>query len=468
MTTTENQKPKRIPLNQQLKSFPLHQRLKWVLLLGATGTLSLLAIIAGILFFSRYNATDRMTVPVKEFSKSEYPENPADLSTHYRQYANRQLTLIKKDATHFDFVLEPTNKRTAKIVFKNVDVSLFVPTVPDWAKQNKDLETIALVEREWNRQQVSFKPNSNDVEVSGGDGFEKAHLVSADLANNCLNAGLWEVLLSFKEGDSKKLYYQGWFTFPMGHYKNLFEGNNKISYWQHWYKLEHWQNPEGTPVDLQALRQVISEKEIPAKFLADERFITSGEQKRKFKLVLGDNLLTWKDLQNSEAKFATFAPPGRYEVNKPWSNKFERIADFKRAILRTVKSPASSQPLQELELIFQDKTTHTSNRYLVSGFDLNKIPQLPVSDYSKGLYMPMGIGLPPFYQSYEDLKQLPPSKSPYFSVLLDSQNKWLNHHDTAIDGVVMHRDRDNPNLLHFYLLTYERHSLLGHYTMTLN
>ena len=184
-------------------------------------------------------------------------------------------------------------------------------------------------------------------------------------------------------------------------------------------------------------------------------------------MVLGENLLTWKDLQNSQAKFATFAPPGRYDVSKPWSNKFERIANFQKAILRTVKSPASSQPLQELELIFQDKTTGTNNRYLVSGFDVNKIPQLPVSDYSKGLYMPMGIGVPPFYQSYEDLKQLPPSKSPYFSVLLDSQNKWLNHHDTAIDGVVMHRDRDNPNLLHFYLLTYERQSLLGHYTMKL-
>ncbi|MDR9895986.1 hypothetical protein G7B40_015645 [Aetokthonos hydrillicola Thurmond2011] len=453
--------------NKPLSLSPQKKPLKWILLLGATGILSLLAV-GGVLFFSRYNTANNMTVALKEFSKSEYPENPADLSSRYRQYAERKLTIVKKDATHFDIVLTPTNPHTAKIVFKNVDVSLFVPKNPEWVKQNKNLETIALVDREWNRQQVSFKPESSNIEVLGGDGFEKNNLVSLDLANNCLNAGLWEVLLFVKEGDSKKLYYQGWFTFPMGHYKNLFENNNKVSYWNDWYKLEHWQNPAGTPVDLQALRKVSSEKEIPTKFLADEKFITSGEQKRKFKLVFGDNLLTWKDLQNSDAKFATFVPPGRYDVNKPWGNEFWRIANFEKAILRDIKSPASNETLQELELTFNDKKTNQKNRFIVSGLNLDKIPQLPVSDYSKGLYMPMGIGVPPFNQSYEDLNKIPPFKSPYFSVLLDYQNKWINHHDTAIDGVVMHRDQDNPKLLHFYLLTYERHSVLGHYIITLN
>jgi hypothetical protein len=439
---------------------------KWILLLGKTGILSILAI-GVFLFLSRYNATDNMNIPLKEFSKNEYPENPGDISTHYSQYAERRLTIVKKDETHFDFVLEPTNSHTAKIVFKNVDVSLFVPKNPDWVKQNKNLETIALVDREWNRQQVSFKPESSDIEVSGGDGFEKNNLVSVELANNCLNAGFWEVLLFFKEGESKKLYYQGWFTFPMGHYKNIFENNNKVSYWDNWYQLEHWQNPAGTPIDLQGLRRVNSEKEVMAQFLADERFITSGEQNRKFKLVLGDNLLTWEDLQKSQAKFASFVPPGRYDVHTPWSNEFWRIAKFEKAIVRDVQSPASNQTLQEIELIFQDQKNNQKNRYIVSGLNLDKIPQLAVSDYSKGLYMPMGIGIPPFFQSYEDLKQAPPFETPYFSVLLDSQNKWINHHETAIDGVVMHRDLDNPKLLHFYLLTYERHSLLGHYIITI-
>ena len=444
------------------------KKLKQVLLIGAVSTLSVI-VIGGIYFFSRYSTTDKMTVSLKELSKSEYPENPADLSDHYREYTNRKLSIIKRDATHFDFVLEPTNQHTAKIVFKNIDVSLFVPKVPDWARQNENLQTIAVVDREWNRQQVSFKPNSSDIEITGGDGFEKNKLFTAEISNNCLNAGLWEILLFVKEKGDKKLYYQSWFDFPIGHYKNIFEDINKMSYWKHWYRLEHWQNPEGTPVDLQGLRKVISEKEVKTQFLGDEQFVRSGEQKRKFKLFFADNLHTWKELQNStEPKFAAFVPPGRYDVTKPWGSKFWRIENFEKTILRTVKSPASDQVLQELELVFKDGQTGQENKYIVSGFDVTKIPQLPVSDYSKGLYRPMGIGVPPFFQSYDDLKKLPPFKDPYFSVLLDSQNKWLNHHDTAIDGVVMHRDKTNSNLLHFYFLTYERHSLVGHYVIALN
>ncbi|HLG21984.1 MAG TPA: hypothetical protein VI382_04155, partial [Candidatus Manganitrophaceae bacterium] len=82
------------------------------------------------------------------------------------------------------------------------------------------------------------------------------------------------------------------------------------------------------------------------------------------------------------------------------------------------------------------------------------------------LYMPMGIGIPPFYQSYDDLTQSPPYKSPYFSLLLDSQNRWINHHEVAVDGVAMHRDKEKPGLLHVYLLSYERHSLIGHFLVS--
>ncbi|MBE7446457.1 MAG: hypothetical protein HS132_14950 [Planctomycetia bacterium] len=49
-------------------------------------------------------------------------------------------------------------------------------------KNDKDLEIIALTDREWNRQQVSFEPNSKHVEITGGDGFEKSNLHSAAIA----------------------------------------------------------------------------------------------------------------------------------------------------------------------------------------------------------------------------------------------------------------------------------------------
>jgi hypothetical protein len=130
---------------------------------------------------------------------------------------------------------------------------------PDWTKEDPNLERIALTDREWNRQQVSFPKNSPHVEVIGGDGFERENIYSLEIAKNCLNAGLWEVLLFTEESGKKKLYYQNWFTFPLGHYKNVFEHNTGVSYLKHWYKLEHWSDPEGTFIDLDKLRSVKSE-----------------------------------------------------------------------------------------------------------------------------------------------------------------------------------------------------------------
>jgi len=102
-------------------------------------------------------------------------------SFFYGRYANRKLKLIKKDDSHFDLVFEP-NAHTAKVVFKSVDVSLFIPTAPEWTKGDVNLAKIALVDWEWNRQQVSFPSRSEHLEIHGGNGFEKTHLYSAELA----------------------------------------------------------------------------------------------------------------------------------------------------------------------------------------------------------------------------------------------------------------------------------------------
>jgi hypothetical protein len=138
-----------------------------------------------------------------------------------------------------------------------------------------------------------------------------------------------------------------------------------------------------------------------------------------------------------------------------------------RAVLREIVSPATDRPLHELELVFEGKQGAGTCRFLVSGFDAAKLPRLPVADYPRGLYAPMGIGVPPFFQSYKELQENPPQKSPYFCVLLDTEGRWINHHDVAVDGPVMHRDAKNPDLLHVYLLSYERHSLIGHFVVSL-
>lgn len=426
-------------------------------------------VMGGWWLRQRYAISDEMTIAIREYSNAEYPEDPADRSSVFGRYHGRQLKLMRRDATHFDFVFEPTDRDTAQIAFKNVDVSLMTPSEPEWTKSDAGLERIALTDRQWNRQQVSFDPRGEFVEVSGGDGFETTHLASAELAKNCLNAGLWEVLLFTKENGSKRLYYQGWFTFPLGHYRDLFEANTGRRYVDHWYKLEHWSDPEGTPCPLDKLRNVTGEMPIEAKFDPLEPLIAAGEQVRKARIVDCRNVRCWQNFfDGRKVEFAAFIPPGRYESDSPRGNEFWRLAKFESAALREVISPVDPRPVHELELSFRCSRTGETNRFVVSGFRLEELPTLPTSRYSEGLYMPMGIGVPPFFQSYAELQQHPPPRSPFFSVLLDPRGGWLNHHDVGIDGPILHCDDSQPNTLHVYLLSYERETLVGHWTVSIS
>jgi uncharacterized membrane protein YdjX (TVP38/TMEM64 family) len=412
----------------------------------------------------RYRTADTMEVPVREYTNAEYPEDPANRSVNHGQYDGRRLTLVRKGPTHFDFLFGSDNPHVARVVFRDVDVSLMTPGLPEWAKADDGLRRIALTDRQWNRQQVRFGgAGSPHVEVTGGDGWEKENLYSAELAKNCLNAGLWEVLLFTREGGDKALYYQGWFTFPLGHYQDLFERGTGLPYWKHWYYLEHWFDPAGTPVAMDKLREVVREREVKATFHKAERVLAAGEQARKRRTIVGANVVTWGDFYDGhKVRFASFIPPGRYSHNHPWKNEYRRIDRFDRAILREIKSPATDKKLHELELVFSSTRREEVSRFYVSGFDLAALPRLPVKDYPKGFYMPMGIGVPPFYQSYEELEKNPPQRSPHVSVLLDEQGGWIDHHGFAIDGPVLHRDEKDPDLLHVYLLSYERHSLVAH------
>jgi uncharacterized membrane protein YdjX (TVP38/TMEM64 family) len=447
----------------------IRKLIQWRVRLRTVGVALALLLVAavaaaGVRTVTRYRTADEMAVPVRVYSNAEYSEDPANRSVHFGQYNSRTLKLIRHpDGVHFDFVLEPADAQTARVVWRDVDVRLMTPGLPEWTKADAGLRRIALTDRQWNRQQVSFDRSSTHLEVGGGDGFEAKRLVSAELAKNCLNAGLWEVLLFVEEGGEKKLYYQSWFTFPLGHYKDVFERNTGLPYWRHWYYLEHWFDPAGTPVALGQLRTVKGEREVPAWFGRNEPVIASGEQARKRRTTIAENVRTWGDYYDGrKVRFATFIPPGRYSVNHPWKNEFWRLQQFDRAILRDIESPASSKALHELELVFASKNGGTS-RFFVSGFDLETLPALPMKDYPKGLYMPMGIGTPPFFQSYADLEKAPPDKGAFFSVLLDADGRWINHHDVAIDGPVLHRDADDPHLLHVYLLSYERHALIAHF-----
>ena len=253
------------------------ERMKWLFVLLFT----LACTGAGVLWIwkeRKYRVADQMTLPVVEYSSAEYPEDPALHALLHNRYKGRVLRLVRKAPGRFDFNFESTNRNVARVSFKDIDVTLFTPRAPEWARRDAGLTRIALVDREWNRQQVAFPARSPHLEVSGGDGVERQRLFSAELANNCLNAGLWEVLLFVEENGQKALYYQGWFTFPRGHYAEMFEANNAAPYRSWWRQMEHWVDPAGTPVNVDRLRAVVAE--LPERITPhpDESVFAAGEQ----------------------------------------------------------------------------------------------------------------------------------------------------------------------------------------------
>ena len=155
--------------------------------------LLLVAVVGSVYFFSRYAVSEETAVEVTEFPTFQYAGDPSGRSPYYSEYKGRRLKLVQLDETHFDFVFEPLEDHLAKIVFKNVDVSLMTPNIPEYVKADDGLRRVALTDREWNRQQVQFHVGTDAVEITGGDGFEKENLKVASLARNCLNAGLWEL-----------------------------------------------------------------------------------------------------------------------------------------------------------------------------------------------------------------------------------------------------------------------------------
>lgn len=454
------------PPTPQRKAFPW-RRIAVGGLLVVLLTAALAAAALWRYFDERYEVAATMQVPLEEVTTAAYPEDPAGRSIHYGQYNGRRLVVVQKDDKHFDFVLEPTADHVARIAIRDVDVGLMTPSVPQWCKDDAGLTRIALVDREWNRQQVFFDAGGPHVEITGGNGFEARRLHEVALAKNCLNAGLWEVILTVEEDGDKAMYYQGWFTFPLGHYRRILEQNTGLDYADHWHRLEHWCDPAGTVMHMDRLRSVYGEREVAARFDRNEAIIVAGEQVRKRRTTNGPNLVTWGDiLEEQNVEFATFVPPGRYSVRHPWKNEYWRLASFDKAILREITTPAGPKKLHELELVFRDRDGNPQ-RFIVGGVDLASLPRLPIRDYPEGLYMPMGIGVPPFYQDYAQLQANPPQESPYYSFLLDGADRWIDHHKAAIDGPVMHRDANDPNLVHLYLLSYERHTLVAHITISI-
>ncbi len=132
-----------------------------------------------------------------------------------------------------------------------------------------------------------------------------------------------------------------------------------------------------------------------------------------------------------------------------------------------MRLPEGDQPRFEIELAVRSSRSGEPTRLIFGGgIDLRNLPTLPPAQYERGWQVPLGIGNPSFFESYEEVLAHPPRQRTFYGFHLDAQSRWIDHHAVGVDGPLLHRDADNPSLIHLYLLSYERHALLNHFVLT--
>lgn len=364
---------------------------------------------------------------------------------------------------------------TTDLMLQNIDLSLMIPMVPTMAHGSETLTQWFLTEREFNRQRVMFEPGSAHINLPNGLGEYAPEDISIGLTNNCLGAGYWELAVYAHTDTGKEKIYQGYFTFSRRAYAGLIAQMNPTHYWQQARTMEGWPGFKflsGLAFDLPALRTVQSEQLVPVKDLKSEPILAAKEQVSKSDLIVYGNgnaseIGTWEELRQADLQFQSFVKPGIYDPSRLWNSDYSQLANVTQATARQVISPLADEPLVELQLDFANADGEL-RQFIVSGIDLEQIPQLESENYSDGVYMPLGFGTP-FTQDYLELEENRPEENPFFSVLLDGENRVIDYRKgIGINGLVIHRDVNDGNLLHVYLMSYERITLIGHYVVDMS
>lgn len=432
--------------------------------LGVVLTLGLIAPLA-VAYNNRYGSHSLMGIPL--FNEPIEGQNWKGEGVSFQQLEN--------DKYDVSFNLSEGGP-AVQLALRDIDLNLFIPQVPDSARGNKDLTRWFLTEREFNRQRVKFEPGSPHIELSEAFADYAPEDISVSLTNNCLGAGYWELAVFYEpeNGDSKKLY-QGYFTFPRGEYAKMVAELNPTKYHQVARTMEAWPGfrfLSGMNFNLNELRQVNSETQIPVTDLKTEQILAVDEQVKKANLIVypdgssADSLRTWEDLRKTDLKFHGFVTPGIYDEEVLWDSDFKQIANVTGATGRQISSPMSEKELIEVEIGFEGEAGEI-RRLIISGIDLEEVPQLDVSEYPSGIYVPLGFGTP-FTQNYTELAENPPAEYAFFSVVLDQNDGVVDYRkDIGLNGIIMHRDSSDPNKLHLFVMSYERITLVGHYVIDL-
>jgi hypothetical protein len=132
-------------------------------------------------------------------------------------------------------------------------------------------------------------------------------------------------------------------------------------------------------------------------------------------------------------------------------------------LVSKIVSTAKADTLSEIELIFSDKDKKRKTKLVFGGLNLKQLPRLNENETNEGYMTSMGFGNHPFYESYAQHQTLKCISNPYYGFLTNEKDEWLDSHKIGIDGPMLYIDAANEDVLHLWLLSFERHALVGHY-----
>ena len=399
-----------------------------------------------------------------ELSDFDYPDNP-DVMVRHKKYTTSVMESIQfiEGINSFDLVIHPTNKDDDTVFLNAIHLMEFMPTVPEYAKDNSYMSLISIVNQEWNRNQVKWVGTNLDA-VFNGAVVNGESITRVDIARNCLESYLWELFFYAEEDGKDKVFYHGWFNFPKNLYKELFERRNTQDFKNYREYLEHWKTPPSKVLDLNKIRTIQEKWDVTfiTESLNDSMYPIRGERKKKeIEIIYPKTYTKIADFQTDSARFATFSSPGFYNRREPRKTQLGRFKILKK--VERCLSENRGEVLDELHFIFE-RENGEQTQFIFGGLKLDSLLKLSVTEANSGNQYSMGIGNHPFYEDVVAHESQSSRSNPYFGVLLDEEGKWLDSHEIGIDGPLLHLSEDGETL-HVWLLSFERHALVGHYSL---
>lgn len=411
---------------------------------------------------SRKNADTlkEFSFEIQEFSEEDYPDNP-NIGYRSQHFSSDYFTYGKletKKGFSVDLTFYSSEKYGDSITLNDFNLSEFIPTVPKHIRgKDEYLTRLALINQEWNRNQVRLDENEFN---STND-----QITRLDISRNCLNAYLWEIIAFTNENGKDLPIYHGWFNFPKKVYKAFFESKNKLNYSEYSSSLEDWNSPENKTFNKELLRSVENTIQIKYSNKSDQMYPLKGARLKKYKeIITPDTFSTMRDLQSDSTTFATFSQPGYYNKKEPRHTELGRFYHLENVQLYNTLCNDNNK-LNEIKFSFLDRQKNRKTYLYFGGINLNNLPKLSVDKANEGWKNAMGFGNHPFYENLNQHLSWNLSKSCYYGYLTNGEREWLDSHHVGIDGPILHWDNKIENRLHVWLLSFERHALVGHYVI---